>query len=221
MRQVGIAGASGGGTQTFLLAAVDDRIQFASPVNMVSAIMQGGDLCENAPGLRIGTSNVEIVDPLMGILLENVRVQSPCGDDATYRFGRDIAVISTLLVPIRSPGGVLAEVASLHDGGDHVDRGGKLDAIVHGGQQKRLRATAGCTGNAQPCRIHVIQGREKVQRPKWSPKAGSSQRTERPPAAAPASKAMGQLDCVGVANHVISKGNIALAGKADPKEGPE
>ena len=59
-RQLGAVGASGGGTQTFLLAAVDDRLQFASPVNMVSAIMQGGDLCENAPGLRIGTSNVEI-----------------------------------------------------------------------------------------------------------------------------------------------------------------
>lgn len=58
--QTGAVGASGGGTQTFLLAAIDDRVQFASPVNMVSAIMQGGDLCENAPRLRIGTSNVEI-----------------------------------------------------------------------------------------------------------------------------------------------------------------
>jgi dienelactone hydrolase len=58
--QLGVTGASGGGTQTFLLTAVDDRVQFASPVNMVSAIMQGGDLCENAPGLRLGTSNVEI-----------------------------------------------------------------------------------------------------------------------------------------------------------------
>jgi len=57
---LGITGASGGGTQTFLLTAVDDRLQFASPVNMVSAIMQGGDLCENAPGLRLHTSNVEI-----------------------------------------------------------------------------------------------------------------------------------------------------------------
>jgi hypothetical protein len=58
--QLGVTGASGGGTQTFLLTAIDDRVQFASPVNMVSAIMQGGDLCENAPELRLGTSNVEI-----------------------------------------------------------------------------------------------------------------------------------------------------------------
>ncbi len=58
--KLGITGASGGGTQTFLLAAVDDRLSFAAPVNMVSAIMQGGDFCENAPGLRIGTNNVEI-----------------------------------------------------------------------------------------------------------------------------------------------------------------
>ena len=58
--RLGITGASGGGTQAFLLTAVDDRVQYASPVNMVSAIMQGGDLCENAPGLRLNTSNVEI-----------------------------------------------------------------------------------------------------------------------------------------------------------------
>lgn len=58
--RLGITGASGGGTQAFLLAAVDDRLAFAAPVNMVSAIMQGGDLCENAPGLRLNTSNVEI-----------------------------------------------------------------------------------------------------------------------------------------------------------------
>ncbi|HZS56720.1 MAG TPA: acetylxylan esterase, partial [Bryobacteraceae bacterium] len=58
--RVGMAGASGGGTQTFLLAAVDDRLQYAAPSNMVSFIMQGGDTCENSPGLRLGTNNVEI-----------------------------------------------------------------------------------------------------------------------------------------------------------------
>jgi dienelactone hydrolase len=58
--RVGITGASGGGTQTMLLTAVDDRIRFSAPVNMVSAIMQGGCVCENAPGLRRETNNVEI-----------------------------------------------------------------------------------------------------------------------------------------------------------------
>lgn len=58
--RIGATGASGGGTQTFLLSAVDDRIAFSSPVNMISDFMQGGDPCENAPGLRFDTSNVEI-----------------------------------------------------------------------------------------------------------------------------------------------------------------
>jgi len=58
--RLAVTGASGGGTQTFLLTAVDDRVHAAAPVNMVSFIMQGGCQCENAPGLRIGTNNVEI-----------------------------------------------------------------------------------------------------------------------------------------------------------------
>lgn len=57
---IGGTGASGGATQLFLLSAVDPRIKFSSPVNMISSIMQGGSPCENAPGLRVGTNNMEI-----------------------------------------------------------------------------------------------------------------------------------------------------------------
>ena len=58
--RIGATGASGGATQTMLIDAVDDRIKFSAPANMVSFIMQGGSLCENAPNLRLDTNNVEI-----------------------------------------------------------------------------------------------------------------------------------------------------------------
>ena len=58
--RLGCTGESGGGTQTYNLYAVDDRLHVAAPVCMVSAYMQGGCVCENAPLLRIDTNNVDI-----------------------------------------------------------------------------------------------------------------------------------------------------------------
>lgn len=59
-QRIGVTGASGGGTQTFLLGAIDDRPAAAFPAVMVSTAMQGGCICENCSYLRIGTGNIEL-----------------------------------------------------------------------------------------------------------------------------------------------------------------
>ncbi|MHB8900919.1 MAG: acetylxylan esterase family protein [Thermoguttaceae bacterium] len=57
--RVAVTGASGGGTQTMLVSAIDDRVRLSFPVVMVSTSMQGGCTCENASLLRVDTGNIE------------------------------------------------------------------------------------------------------------------------------------------------------------------
>nr|MDO8115476.1 acetylxylan esterase [Candidatus Sigynarchaeota archaeon] len=62
--RVAITGASGGGTQTLLLAAVDARVNISAPVVMVSSWFYGSCTCEVDMPLRKGagyeTNNAEI-----------------------------------------------------------------------------------------------------------------------------------------------------------------
>ncbi len=58
--RLAVTGGSGGGTQSILLGAIDERIKVSFPNGMVSTSMQGGCYCENCNLLRIDTGNVEL-----------------------------------------------------------------------------------------------------------------------------------------------------------------
>ncbi|NCG26057.1 MAG: acetylxylan esterase [Verrucomicrobiales bacterium] len=56
--RIAVTGASGGGTQTFMVSALDPRVKVSMPAVMVSTAMQGGCTCENSTLLRVNEGNI-------------------------------------------------------------------------------------------------------------------------------------------------------------------
>lgn len=102
-RRVGCTGESGGGTQTYFLAAADDRVTVAAPAVMLSGHFQGGCVCENAPALHLRYSNLQyagLIAPRPLLLLgctgdwsHHMREREyPCLLELYERHGREEAI---------------------------------------------------------------------------------------------------------------------------------
>jgi hypothetical protein len=103
--RVGVTGASGGGTQTFILCAIDDRPAAAFPAVMVSTAMQGGCICENCSYLRVNTGNIE----LAGLFAPKPLGMSAANDWTVEIEKKGLPELKTLYDLLGAPGNVMAK----------------------------------------------------------------------------------------------------------------
>jgi hypothetical protein len=79
-KRVGCTGESGGATQTYFLAALDERVKVVAPAVMLSGHFQGGCVCENAPQLHLRYNNLQYA----GLIAPRPMLLTGCTGDWTH-----------------------------------------------------------------------------------------------------------------------------------------